>query len=252
MMLPLALFCLSAPAAPLMAQASADESAQQVVLSQFARLSSDKALLSPAGTNLRTGEAAKWDAPTFGPMNFDRIIQTGPGTAVARMPATADLEDTYIYLRRVGGAWKVEAGRSLALMGVPRALRSQLERKPNPTSVERAALRNLRLMLSSDRELGTWFLAQHSRLQLLLNSFKRQQVNSVCSHEKSSSISAELVELGLTCIAKGDGDQVRFVIGGMVDNEVGFMVTSEPPRITSSEYIWIEPMGDGWYLYRTT
>ncbi|HET6991691.1 MAG TPA: hypothetical protein VFJ43_10225, partial [Bacteroidia bacterium] len=48
---------------------------------------------------------------------------------------------------------------------------------------------------------------------------------------------------------------IFYVIGGMVDNTVGYMYQPDPkklPRITEKHYILIKSLGDGWYLFKTT
>jgi hypothetical protein len=51
-----------------------------------------------------------------------------------------------------------------------------------------------------------------------------------------------------------DGRLVDVVIGGLVDNTVGFVHVRDgaPPPIDSSDRIWVEPLGSGWFLFRTT
>jgi len=43
-------------------------------------------------------------------------------------------------------------------------------------------------------------------------------------------------------------------IGGIQDNNVGYFYSprNTPPRIDPFSYIWVEGLGDGWYLFRTT
>jgi len=62
-----------------------------------------------------------------------------------------------------------------------------------------------------------------------------------------------LVELALS-LAETKDDDLHFVIGGITDNSVGFLYSEKrtPPEISASEYIWVEDLGDGWYLFRTT
>lgn len=43
-------------------------------------------------------------------------------------------------------------------------------------------------------------------------------------------------------------------IGGLADNEVGFVLADGELGLTisSDDYIWIEPLAGGWHLFRTT
>jgi hypothetical protein len=47
---------------------------------------------------------------------------------------------------------------------------------------------------------------------------------------------------------------VTVLVGGIMDNAVGFLYSPDapPPEITSYEHIWVEEVAPGWYLYRTT
>ena len=65
-------------------------------------------------------------------------------------------------------------------------------------------------------------------------------------------IVADLKQLGLSAIEEAEGE-VRVVIGGTLDNTVGFLKPgpSGPPAISPSEYIWLENVGNGWFLCRT-
>ena len=62
-----------------------------------------------------------------------------------------------------------------------------------------------------------------------------------------------LKALGLKSIDTQDS-ATRIVIGGSVDNTVGILLAgaSGAPAINPSSYIWIEDLGDGWFLFRTT
>ena len=43
-------------------------------------------------------------------------------------------------------------------------------------------------------------------------------------------------------------------VGGLADNEVGFVLAAGELGLTisPSDYIWIEPLAGGWHLFRTT
>lgn len=48
---------------------------------------------------------------------------------------------------------------------------------------------------------------------------------------------------------------VFFIIGGMIDNTVGYMYQPDPkkvPLITEKHYIYLRPLGNGWYVFKTT
>ena len=46
-----------------------------------------------------------------------------------------------------------------------------------------------------------------------------------------------------------------YLIGGVLDNTVGYMYQPDPaklPAISAGYFILIRPLGNGWYLYKTT
>jgi hypothetical protein len=48
---------------------------------------------------------------------------------------------------------------------------------------------------------------------------------------------------------------VLYLIGGVLDNSVGYMYQPDPakvPAVTAGYFILIRPLGNGWYLYKTT
>lgn len=48
---------------------------------------------------------------------------------------------------------------------------------------------------------------------------------------------------------------ILYHIGGVLDNSVGYMYQPDPakvPQVTAGYFILIRPLGNGWYLYKTT
>jgi len=48
---------------------------------------------------------------------------------------------------------------------------------------------------------------------------------------------------------------ILYVIGGVLDNTVGYMYQPDPakvPQVTAGYFILIKPLGNGWYLFKTT
>lgn len=234
------------------------EEAQQAVLAQFAKLSSANELQSAEGKYIRHGEATSWAFPSAGSVVFDKLIQVAPDQSVARLPANDAEPDRYLFLARVGGEWRITAGRSLALTGILALLRSELEKLPNRSTEQEASLRNVRLTLNSDRHLSEWFNSHRNELDDLRKAFVKSGAtswrNEMPGVERRAT-SKPLAELGLLSVLRNEAGHIQVTIGGMVDNEVGFMFIekgSAPPAISSSRYIWVEPFSEGWYFYKTT
>jgi hypothetical protein len=218
-------------------------STPQAAAERFVALSNSASLQTPEGKALLAGELEKFTADGGGHVPApDAVVSVGPHKAVARLPASRGKHpDIYIYLSRSAAGWQVTSIRALALTGVLEEL-VRLDAAATVRSEEQArAVRNARLVLSSDAELKQW-AAQHAGF---LDRARRLPLDPVNS--------AELVELGGNDIRR-DGDIVRVVIGGILDNEVGFLYAQDGlvPPLSENGYIWIEPVGGGWHLFRTT
>ncbi|MEO7411341.1 MAG: hypothetical protein ABIU10_08490 [Sphingomicrobium sp.] len=234
------------------------EVAQRAVLAQFAKLSIGNELQSTEGKRIRHGEAISWAFPGAGSVVFDKVIQVAPDQSVARLPASDAGPDRYLFLARVGGEWKIVAGRSLALTGLLAMLKSEFEKLPNRSIQQEATLRNARLTLSSDQYLSEWFNSHHDELDDLRKAFVKSATTSWRNDMpglEGGATSSKLTELGLLSVFRNEAGHIQVTIGGMVDNEVGFMFVeadAKPPAISSSRYIWVEPLSGGWYYYKTT
>ena len=118
-------------------------------------------------------------------------------------------------------------------------------RASGATPEEAADLRNWNLTLSSDAQLAAWLQSHMTEMNLL----------AALSRSGSDAAKMDGLRKSLALAAIGQEDDLVIVtIGGMIDNSVGFMHagTSAFPSISSSEYIWIEPLLDGWALFKTT
>jgi len=176
---------------------------------------------------------------------------------------TGATSDYYLHMRPDSGQWKLEAVRTLSLMGVPTAVLESLTHKPALPESLRAVRDNLRLLLSSDESLVTYAKAHLSELKDLRTRFGSiKGVQQISTHSNPSrSAEAEvkriLSELCLDSIETHEKEEglVFAVIGGMVDNTAGFVwvpPSAEPPSMDSSSYIVVIPVAEGWYLYKTT
>jgi hypothetical protein len=114
---------------------------------------------------------------------------------------------------------------------------------------------NLELTLSSDGQLRTWFTANKPAIETLLKTYERQPAPRApaLDRDPAPGLGPTLKALGLTAV-EDVGDGIRVTIGGMMDNTVGFFRAgpSGPPTISASEFIWVEDLGGGWHLFRTT
>lgn len=261
-LLPVLLLALGAAAPPAPAASSSAvlsvEAEQRAVLAELDRLSAASKLQSEEGKALRTGEASDWISPDLGGgLGVDKLIQISPERAVARVPAGKVPQDTYIYLEKVDGRWKVSAERTLALSFLLREFKEDLESKPAATPDQQALLRNVRLTVASDAELAAWFARHGAELEAIKNDYVAAGSSDwvIAKGEgKAGPLVDRLRALGLAGMGRSEPGFVEVIVGGVLENAVGFLFDGgkPPPRPSPDDYIWIEPLGGGWYLFRTS
>ena len=240
--------------------AEQDASGPRAALEQLLSLSARSALNGPEGRSLFTGEMAEFSQSTIGAIPPpDRIVVLTGGRAVARFPARSETSpDGYLYLTLgTDGRWRVSANRALALMGVPYELRRQLRALPERDEEQQWTLANLELTLASDERLRAWFGENRAALERLRGIAEvarpaAADAETRVDHEEARVAVRSLHALMVNVSGRG---VVRVTLGGILDNEVGVLHAPSPadaPPISPGAYIWVEPLGDGWYLYKTT
>jgi hypothetical protein len=258
LLLGLAVAPAPAAAASSSAAVSSVEAEQRSVLAELDRLSAASKLQSDEGKALRTGEATDWVGPDLdGGLAIDKLIQISPEQAVARIPAGKVPQDTYTYLEKVGGRWKVSAERTLALSFLLRDYKEDLESKPAATPDQQALLRNVRLSVASDAELAAWFQSHGAELEAIKNDYVAAGTTDwviAKGQDKAGPLVDRLRALGLAGIGRSEPGFVEVIVGGVLENAVGFLFDGgkPPPRPSPDDYIWMEPLGSGWYLFRTS
>lgn len=226
---------------------------------RFLSLNATAQLQSAEGRGLRTGEASEWDVPGIGPLpdRHDRLIVIDDGTAVARVearPPGGDPVDLYFYLNQGEQGWRVSAMRTLALPPFVYMMIEQLDAEPNRSFEEDGMLENLRLVTRPDAELHRWFVEHRAAVEALVEAYEKLPPGSGAVRidgDAAPEMSAALRALHLSQISK-EGDRLVLLIGGIMDNSVGLMRTVSPPSISTTEYIWVEALADGWFLFKTT
>jgi hypothetical protein len=245
----LSLFCGLSSRAQTNARVTNAEVAAKRVLTQFLTLSNQKKLKSDAAKSLLSGEATRFsETDTLGQLSTPDAFQLMDARhVVARvqgLDGKVPVADLYFYLTLSGTSWKVSAMRSLALTGIIEMAMQELQNKPKLTTQERQELANMRLTLSLDRDLRAYFKKNRSQFDRLRK----------LAAKDSKTAEDSLHKLGLSYFSNEKGTNLKFVIGGAVDNTVGFIYSpsNRPPKITPDEYIWVEKIADKWFLFRTT
>ncbi|HVK40120.1 MAG TPA: hypothetical protein VNA88_16430 [Candidatus Kapabacteria bacterium] len=154
--------------------------------------------------------------------------------------------DVYASLRKQPEGWKVLAMRSLALPPLYYHYRDTLAAQTELTLEERLTLARMRLATSSDATLREFARSNRS----VLDSLVQQVVAGDTGSQPSLTFPWRLARSVDECERC-----VLVLIDGMIDNEVGFLYVPNPrdvPVMSPKRYILVEPIGGGWYLYKTT
>jgi hypothetical protein len=232
------------------------------VLASMIDLSDQGLLRGGPATTVLTGEAlTRWEMDTFGPAEAEigMIQLLGPGRAAARIVFSDDdrRTDCYFYLVREE-SWKVQAMRSMALTGLLHKVLEELETSSDRPEDADSIRDNIVLTLSTDAELRAWFGRNRPSLERLVAAAQPELepgARGIADDDGvHAGIEAMLRGLNLQSISLSRTGNVEIVIGGVVDNTVGFLFApaDEPPGIDPTSYIWVEKLADGWYLFRTT
>lgn len=237
-----AVVCITAPAA--IAQAS-----PETAIARFVELANAGELTTAEGQAILTGEARQFatDAKSNLPA-ADKIIVVSPTLAVARLVlrgGPGQEVDAYFYLEKASAGWAVSSYRAMALSGMDQMLLAEMKKRPTLSPKEQVEKLNLELTLASDAQLRAWFAANQPKFARLTEASPSAKVDPA--------IVADLKQLGVSTVEETAGE-VRVIIGGTLDNTVGFIKPGPagPPVISPSEYIWVEDVGGGWFLFRTT
>jgi hypothetical protein len=191
--------------------------------------------------------------------------------------------DTYLHFEK-DTCWKMSAFRSLAMTGIIEQVKFELENmtsqqvdelikkskkeKNNDYAVFTSRqdysfqLGNARLTLELDDNIIKHFLANKAEFERIKNvAFK--ELETIKTDEERSTMLAENMKpayqkLFISSISFGGyetGNTLNFLIGGMVDNSVGYIYVKDKkdlPQMNSDRIIMIREIGDGWYIYKTT
>jgi hypothetical protein len=196
-----------------------------------------------------------------------RLIKAAEREAVyaVRIGAPERIEDWYAYLVKGDSGCRLSAVRALALPPLFFILLDSLSlMKPLPDSLL-STVENMRLAASSDSALKQFFLAHAEAIQRIADGFSHETAGSIAAAPDGlqaptpslQSLARQLAALHLRGAWRDSEvpDCLFVEIGGMIDNEVGFMrcaTERSVPAITPERFILIESLSGGWHLYKTT
>jgi hypothetical protein len=189
-----------------------------------------------------------------------RVLSTTSNEAVYTVQVTQGrrAQNWYAYMTKEGNSWRLAAVRTLALRRPFFMLLDSLEVTRSLADSARQMLENMRLTTSTDSALKAFFAA-------IADGFARDSAHSIAAAPVGlkaptpvlRSLARQLAALHFRGAWRDTEHPgcVFLEIGGMIDNEVGFMRCgpgATPPSMTPRQFILVEVIAPGWYLYKTT
>lgn len=179
--------------------------------------------------------------------------------------------DVYFFLVKKQN-WTLYAARSLAMTNNAKLEQKRLDSIPQEkrgkSYTEKSGhsyafdYANLKLWSGTDAELVAYFNAHKKQfLQLQASLTKKgfygktdSLVEKAMQDKKIRKKADALLIRNFQYNPKYPG-AVFYMIGGMSDNTVGYFYQPDPtkvPHMTEKKFILVRPLGDGWYLFKTT
>jgi hypothetical protein len=191
--------------------------------------------------------------------------------------------DIYLHFRR-DSLWKMTALRALAMTGMLEEAKTELEqltpaqvddiiakakKMKNPGDAPFASredyqfeLGNLKLTLELDDNIAKHFLANQAAFEhlkdLALKQLEKEKTDEENSIPLIENAKADYRKLFISSVSTGGwelGNCINFLIGGMVDNAVGYLYVKDKgdlPEMNSDRVIMLREIAEGWYIYKTT
>jgi hypothetical protein len=119
-------------------------------------------------------------------------------------------------------------------------------------------IENMKLTVSSDKGLLEHFYKNQDKFKAIIEKIQNDSIykKNAYKNQNMYKFSCDSKELLISSITAYDNNsQIDFLIGGMIDNRVGYLYCKNPedvPEISENRYIMIRKIGNGWYLYKTT
>jgi hypothetical protein len=214
----------------------------------------------------RPGEQTIGEAGVRALRSSLRPVETAPATAVYAVQVAIDgrVQDIYAYVVKEDAGWRLAAIRALWLPPMYYMLLDTLANAPTLPDSDAAELENMRLTVSTDSALKAFFHAHRPVLDSIAETFGRDTTRllraarpgpAASTSPRSAAIQLGELHFGGARRDPGAPGCVLLAIGGMLDNEVGFMHCPDgagPPAISIASFILVEVVAPGWYLYKTT
>lgn len=229
-----------------------------------------------------TGEFAKLykESPTLGSILppsvtvSTRAIEREAASAIFGVSITDGnvTKEWYAYLRNEAGTFKLEAIRTLTLGGRFFEVLVAAERAAVAGKLPTSGLQELEryhLVIASDAGLKTHFLAQQAPFEALEKDFAALvAIDTVtldgnvfpagsATGDQILTLAAQLRALRLGAVIRkfrGCEGCVILKIGGEAQSQVGYLFApagARVPKMSPRDFIYVEPIASGWYLFKT-
>lgn len=180
--------------------------------------------------------------------------------------------DVYFYLQH-RQVWTVYAVRSLVMKDLAKGELKRLDSIPEKERGKKYTKQhghswqfdrsNAELWSASDTVLVQHWDNNRLRFsQLEMMRAKLYKINSTDSIDSTYIIASKKMQkvMNLLLIRAVRSDRnapgnALYIIGGVLDNTVGYLYQPDPalvPKISAGYFILVKPLGNGWYLYKTT
>lgn len=192
-------------------------------------------------------------------------------TVAAWLHDSVTSRDIYFYLVKRKN-WTVYAMRTLVMTGQAKKEMERMDTIPETLRGENYTTKfghsysfdysNLQLWSSPDTGLVNYFTRNKKSFVSLQASLKKKGfygkadslVTGAINDKKIRKAADKLLIRNFEYDKKYPG-AVFYLLGGMTDNTVGYFYQPDPakiPRMTEKKFILVLPLGDGWYLFKTT
>ncbi|GAA4348977.1 hypothetical protein GCM10023185_05400 [Hymenobacter saemangeumensis] len=209
-----------------------------------------------------------------------QLLLQGAGTAVVAVELRDSLSrnDFYLHFRKEASRWKLEAVRSLAMTQLGAPMLQLLTTLPpadiadynlkHPDADHAFTVGNLRLWAAPDADIAAHFERNRADFEQVLRLvqagpyFKgapgRLAPTDEAAVNENPTVHALLRKLFLGQVSRretGCSSCVEFIIGGKQRSTVGLLYEPNAaalPSMSPVRIIMLKPLGQGWYLYKTT
>jgi len=228
----------------------------------------------PNGQDLQSGSTT----------NFLLLRQTEKTAVVAMtiLDTAGKGLDTYLHFEK-DSVWKMTAFRTLAMTGFSESIVKVLQEmtpkqineiinKPKSERTEyemfnskeeyNFVLGNAKLTIELDDNIAKHFATNQIEFERLKNialvQLNKQKADEERSIKLIENLKVDYQKLFISSVSTGGyelGNCINFIIGGMVDNTVGYIYVKDKkdlPEINPSRVIMLREIGKGWYIYKTT